>query len=326
LNTAHNILPYKHPFSSEEICGIFEDALKEEPPPSLREVLQRIGQSISKIQPHIKNYCRDIVERHQIWRNSDVGKNTVKQRGRRTIATDPRIIQRLAEATQEVPPVSLARVALELNCHPSALKRWHPENCEIILDRYSNRKDWANVQKMLQNALALQAPPYPSLAEICRQVGELITTMENKFPEECQEISNRYRLQHMDMMRQELKKALHEYPPPSFREVTRRCGRATSTLNHHYPELCTQVVERYAAHVQERARQKEQQLQQEIRQAVMRVHEEGRYPSLRQIQSYLSQPAMMLSSTCMDTWRTILCELGYRDHPNKSSNDSEHEE
>jgi hypothetical protein len=325
---AHVVLSPKSLFCPEEVQRIFQDAFEEEPPPSMRTVLQRIGQTRGTMLRHFKVECETIVKRHQEWIDSNEGNRTLKQRKNRSIATDSAIICRLIEATKEEPPVSLAKVAVELRCNPHILKKWHPIQCDIILKRYRDArcKDWETIKTKLQDALAIHTPPFPSLAEVARPLRVLPVTIQYHFPEECREISRKYRNQYSSTIQQELEKALHEYPPPSFSEVTRRCGRSNSTLNYHCPELCIQVVERYAAYVKLQAQQLELTQQEEIRQAVMRVHEEGGYPSLRQIQAHLSQPAMMLRSMCMDTWRTILCELGYRDHPNESPRDSEHEE
>jgi transcriptional regulator with XRE-family HTH domain len=296
---------------SQEIKIVLDNVLQEDPPPSMAEVLCRLNRTRPSIRSSFAEEYSAIVKRYQEWKSSSTGRLYLRRLGRRTVATDSTIIRRLEEATEEYPPISLAKVATELRCTTEILKKWHPQQCHIILERYKDAIDWKSVESTLNLALRIQTPPYPSLADLSRQVGVLADSIRGRYPEECREISRRHRHQNVDIMQRELQRAVSEEPPPSLSEVCDRTGHTGGTLKLHFPKLCKEIVCRHAAFVQESALQRAQQLRAEVRQAVLRIHEEGRYPSLGRLYLYLNHSLIMMEPACRDEWRATLEELGY---------------
>jgi DNA-binding phage protein len=297
----------------EEIKTALENALHEEPPVSFSAVARQIGKSRKAIKYQFKEECEAIIDRYHEWRRSDKKQPTSNRRARGAVATDLAIQSRLKQATMEELPVSLAQVARELKCNADTLQKWYPTQCALIQQRYRNsiNIDWIAVESALHKALQIPFPPYPSLADLSRQIGVLADSIRRRYPEECREISRRHRHQNVDIIQRELQRAVVENPPPSLSEVCVRCGHADGTLKLHFPKLCEEIVCRHAAFVRESALQRAQQLRAEVRQAVLRIHEEGRYPSLGRLYLYLNHSLILMEPACRDEWRATLDELGY---------------
>jgi AraC-like DNA-binding protein len=220
------------------------------------------------------------------------------------------------------PPVTLTQVACELDCTTQLLRRWYPTQCARIVQRAKDKNiDWSTVEHALQEAMHLQSPPFPSVNELARQFGAPDQALRTRFPDICRTLSARYQMKYWATVQQQLEEILTEESPPSLEEVSRQLGCSASILKWRFPELCQEIVQRYAAFRQERSLQRKQQLCKEIQQAIQDLHEQGIYPSKYKTQRYINKPMVFMEPTCSEAWRAAMKELGYSIDDDEQSTD-----
>jgi AraC-like DNA-binding protein len=220
------------------------------------------------------------------------------------------------------PPVTLTQVACELDCTPQLLKKWYPTQCARIVQRAKDKNiDWVTIEHALQEAMQLQSPPFPSVNELARQFGAPDQALRTRFPDICRTLSARYQMKYWATVQQQLEEILTEESPPSLEEVSRQLGCSASILKWRFPELCQEIVQRYAAFRQERSWQRKQQLCEEIQQVVRDLHEQGIYPNKAKTQRYMNKPMVFMEPTCSEAWRAAMKELGYSIDDDEQSTD-----
>lgn len=100
-------------------------------------------------------------------------------------------------------------------------------------------------------------------------------------------------------------------PPPPMRQVSKTLGYENAIIYTHFPEECRAISARYMAYQKERGEQRIQQLCAEVRQDVLVVHEQGKYPSAYRVEALLSVPGFMRHPMAMVVWHATLQELGW---------------
>ena len=100
-------------------------------------------------------------------------------------------------------------------------------------------------------------------------------------------------------------------PPPAMRQVCKQLGYHHTTIYSHFPDLCQIISARYMAYQKERGKQRIQQLCAEVRQAVLAVHQQGKYPSAYRVEALLSVPGFMRHPQARAVWHATLRELGW---------------
>lgn len=102
-----------------------------------------------------------------------------------------------------------------------------------------------------------------------------------------------------------------EYPPPSLRQITIRLGCCDSNLKKQFPELCRSISARYLAYRTAHAKEYRQQIRDEVRQAVLKVHVQGIYPNGSRVASLLRTPGTIRHPEALATYHQTLRELGW---------------
>ena len=94
-----------------------------------------------------------------------------------------------------------------------------------------------------------------------------------------------------------------------MRTVAKRLNYSPRELREHFPELSRAISIRRKNYYKTRREQKLQQLKSEIRQATLKIHSQGLYPSSERVGSLLSNPAAMRDPAISKIWHEILEEL-----------------
>lgn len=103
-------------------------------------------------------------------------------------------------------------------------------------------------------------------------------------------------------------------PPPAMEEVSRRLGYDTRLLRRHFPSLCKAISRRYLLHIRTQASKKRDVLCNTVRQATIKLHQSGVYPSHRRIEALLPKPGEFQNKEARRTWRATLLELEGLNH------------
>ena len=96
-----------------------------------------------------------------------------------------------------------------------------------------------------------------------------------------------------------------------MRQVCKQLGYENGVIYTYFPEQCRAISARYLAYQKERGQQRLQQLCAEVRQKVLMVHQQGKYPSAYRVEALLSVPGFMRHPDAMRVWHATLRELGW---------------
>lgn len=99
--------------------------------------------------------------------------------------------------------------------------------------------------------------------------------------------------------------------PLSMTKVSDRLDHDQSHLAKLFPEYCQPISKRHQVYVHEKSLGRKQSVRYEVRGAMLKIHAEGRYPSMRQVRKLLSNPNLMGLPEAQETWRETLAELGW---------------
>ena len=100
-------------------------------------------------------------------------------------------------------------------------------------------------------------------------------------------------------------------PPPSMREVARGLGYDYSQILVKFPDLCKAISSRYLSFLSQKRRASIQRHCDEVREAMLILHTQECYPSLRQVRKILKNPSILKDSHVHNAWKEMLKELGY---------------
>ena len=104
-----------------------------------------------------------------------------------------------------------------------------------------------------------------------------------------------------------------EEPPPSMRQVARRLGYGHADLSGRFPDVCHAISARYLAHCRTLGLQRMQRLCCEVREATLRLHAQGVYPSSVRVAGLLTHPSHFRHPTANAAWHAALHDLGWED-------------
>jgi AraC-like DNA-binding protein len=228
-------------------------AVPESPPPSAREIAQRLNTNVSHLKQLLPDLYAEIVHRYQTYRQAE------KQRRQAFLAE--------MISGNPVPPPSLSQVAESLGCDPSALQRQFPTMAKIIVKRYRTYRE--QERKLARTALAValaddQNPPLLPI-QVARQLGyEDSKYLLTYFPELCHQLYQRYEAHKRHRARTQLEAILVEPqsdPPLPLGTISRQLGYHRATLKHLCPDLCQVVEERHQTYWEEKKRGVKQTLE-----------------------------------------------------------------
>ncbi|HYU71540.1 MAG TPA: TniQ family protein [Ktedonobacteraceae bacterium] len=94
-------------------------------------------------------------------------------------------------------------------------------------------------------------------------------------------------------------------------QVARRLGYDTRLLVYHFPQECKLLTQRAQVYRRQRREKREAQVCEEVRQAVIILHEQGIFPTHRKVRTLLSDPNLIRMPKAIATWHAVRHELGY---------------
>jgi AraC-like DNA-binding protein len=284
----------------------------DDPPPTVCEIAQQLGQSESFLYRHFPELCRTLTERRRAYDEAE------ELRTRREL-------EAILNA-DESPPPTLGEVAQRLEQSEGFLRRRYPELCHTLAER---RCAYDETQKLcamrrLEAVLNADQDPPPSLRKIAQQLGRPDSFLRRNFPELCRLIVEQ-RLAYRESEKSRLQRALEtslanaEKSPPSLSEVAQQLGQPVWRLWYLFPDLCRAITTQQVRHDQDcvldqaeaidrisrpdaaaRALQWQQQLE------IILISDEAPPPSLREVARRLENDSATLEHYCPDLCQAIM--------------------
>lgn len=294
----HRQLPLSR--TPEQVRLVLENALREQPAPSLSEVVGRLGyKGPERLYQVDRNLSKQIVANYRKsgrsywWRKP----------GAMRICALSDIHKLLEQSLAQERPVSVHHIAASLGyANDGYLQQKFPDICRAI-----QRKIVAHDEPritIMENALkgALREDQVPTLSDLCRRLGySNSVVLRYHFPDLCEEILARrrdLRNQRIAQLRKTLQLVPREEPAPSSVSVCKRIGLSYAALAEMCPEECAAIRTRYRQSRSEASRRRKAQLGEEVRQIVQRLQSEGKCPSVVRVTA-------LLPKTALKDWRTI---------------------
>jgi transcriptional regulator with XRE-family HTH domain len=296
----------------ERVRTALDQALAEEPPPSLTAVARRLNyttpERLYEIDP---SRCRRLLAKRRHcpdafwWRRP----------GAQPICDSRRIKELLQNSLAQEHPTSAYHIAISLGFSGGgAIWRKFPDLCRAI-----GKKIALNKRTQLDNTgqalrATLEENPAPSLERVCKRLGyESTTALRNYFPELCRALVARRacdRAGRKDQMRSALEAILSEEPPPTVPAVCKRNGLSESWLYNLHPDLIRAIAERHRTRRDQSMKDRRELSRTEVFQIVADLHRGGERPSHARVQAALSANAVRDWATISRFLKEAKRELG----------------
>ena len=105
--------------------------------------------------------------------------------------------------------------------------------------------------------------------------------------------------------------------PLGYVPLAHQLGYRDGVLLYHFPQECIVLTKKVQEYRRQRKEQRLAQLRNEIRQAMLTLHEQGVYPSQNKVADLLSDPNVLIRSDARAIWHALCRELGW-DRENSS--------
>lgn len=181
-----------------------------------------------------------------------------------------------------------------------------PELCRAIRRKIATKKKsrFAAMEEALKRAI--HEEPVPSLSDLCRRLGCATSdTLRSHFPFLCNQIMARRRVirgERIAKLRKTLHAALAESPAPSLTSLCRRVRLSRASLLEMCPDECAAIGSRYLRARKEASQSRKDQLVQEVRQIVNRLHRQSIRPTMARV-------VALLPATTLREWRALQIAL-----------------
>jgi hypothetical protein len=273
---------------------VLENAMREQPAPSLSELARRLGyKGVERLYQVDRNLSKQISANYRKSGRS----HWWRKPGAVRICALSDIQKLLEQSLAQERPVSAHHIAASLGYSGDGyLHLKFPDICRAI-----GRKIAAHDEPriaIMKSALkdALREEQVPTLSDLCRRLGySNSVVLRYHFPDLCDQILARrrdLRDQRIAQMRKTLQTVAREEPAPSFLGVCKRIGLSCATLAEMCPEECATIHARYLRGRSEATRRKKEQLGKEVCQIVRRLQSEGKCPSVVRVATLLPKTAL----------------------------------
>jgi hypothetical protein len=180
-------------------------------------------------------------------------------------------------------------------------------------------RDWKKGEQMPQLISLLRfcylcnISPIRLLTEDLLAAG-IFGTRRDLSTESSYKVKKHNRVFDAERMRQALEAQLQsiEYPPPPRSVVAKRLGYDQSFLYKYFPDLCSSISAKHEAYRTNQREERKRKLVLEVRQATLRVHSQGIYPSQLRVRNSLTKPGSMRIPDALHAWQATLEELGWK--------------
>jgi len=277
-----------------------QEAVREQPPPSLSEVARRLNyRGVQGLYDVDRALSKQIAANYRKSGRS----HWWRKPGAARICERVDIRDVLERSLAEEHPVSVHEIAVNLGyINEGYIQGKFPELCRAIREKNREEKK-ARISSMeltLKNALNDEPPP--SLHEVVRRLGYSSSeVLRNHFSTLCDKILARRRLhrkQQVLELKKTLRSALLECPARSLTSLCRKFNLPRYSVQKMHPHECASIRSRYVRARNETSECRKEQTIQEVHGIVRRLHGEGKYPTVERV-------GALLGKTALNKWATV---------------------
>lgn len=99
--------------------------------------------------------------------------------------------------------------------------------------------------------------------------------------------------------------------PLGYVQLAQQLGYSGHALLYHFPQECALLSQQVREHRRQQKEQRIAKYQDEIRQATLKLHAQGLYPSQKKLAPLLSDPNVFFQPEIKAVWRTLRQDLGW---------------
>ncbi|GHO96283.1 hypothetical protein KSF_063310 [Reticulibacter mediterranei] len=209
---------------------------------------------------------------------------------------------------------SLSEIATQLGLDAKTLRKYYPELCKAIVERQHriiNEEALLLIKKTLERTL--NSEEYLPLTAVVRETGYGATTLHRYFPVLCKAIitkrQERFEYARIERRLNEVLNSSEEVP--SVNELAREMNYPAYIFRDNFRNLCQQISARRSAERKARHTEKQAAIAEDICQAVLQLHKQKIYPSIRQVCRILEDKHVLRSRKNHEVWLLALQDLGY---------------
>ncbi len=277
--------------SREQVRAAMRQAIYEQPPPSLSEIAQRLNyRGVEGFRDVDNALSKQLAAK---YRNSGRS-HWWRKPGATRICGLAEIRAMLEQSLSEKHPRSVYELAVKLGyVNEGYIQNKFPQLCSAI--RQKIRKEREERIGAMESALenALNDEPPPSLDNLRTRLGySCSTVLKNHFPVLCNEILTRRRLHRREKileLKEALRSALLGVPATSLVSLCKTLNTPQHALEKMCPRECASIRARYRYTREDASVRRKEQLRQEVRKIMQKLHGEGNYPTIKQVRILLSQ-------------------------------------
>jgi AraC-like DNA-binding protein len=299
------------PRNVSKVREALEAALKEDPPPSLLEVAEKLGyKNANSLRYTSQTLCKEVTARYKLWLKAS-GKVLFSTK---KLCDENTVIKALENALRQECPPTVVEIASNLGYRSShTLYRKFPDLCYLITNK---RTEWfeihsKNVRLALEKVISEEPPP--SLAAVIKRAGlKNSRWVCRSFPELTSAIVARHaewKVKCEEQVRANLQTALARNPPPSLSQVAEQHGYKILNLYQKHGEVCSEISARYAAYQKRVRNERRESYKAEVRKVVINLRELGVYPSIAQVSKNIEDPPTKNSGVLQKILRELKQEL-----------------
>jgi hypothetical protein len=277
--------------SREQVRLVLQAAIREQPPPPLSEIAQRLNyDGVEGLRDVDRNLSKQIAANYRHSGRS----HSWRRCGAAIICERVDIRKLLERSLAEEHPRSLYALAVSLGyANEGYIQRKFPALCHAIRERIRSEKKAriGNMEETLKAALTEETPP--SLEDVRKRVGYLTSTvLRNHFPALCDELLARRRLhrrQQILELKTKLGSAMLEWPAPSLVGLCKQFDLPRHYLERMFPTECASIRARYACARKETAELRKELVRKEVHRVMHQLCRAGLRPTLKRVKAVLDK-------------------------------------
>jgi hypothetical protein len=195
-------------------------------------------------------------------------------------------------------------ITRRLKYHRSTLLSNFPDLCQRAVDMYKahiekrRQSFWSGIGRELEKQIKNKNPH--NVAEVARQIGRSRTVIVKRFPGLCIRLSKHWieqRKLHLYEVQTQLQRFIESDRPQRLVDIANQLKLSRSSLYQLFPQHCRLIADRYGSYLQRNRSLRKEALRSQVKGIAKNLHDNGVYPSVREVEKHLTEPMTLRSSS-----------------------------